>query len=254
MNDVKLEQKDRSRARMQQTDIGIDSTDPRPKGKRRVMFYKFFLHVSSTDIQVEIQSFHTRKRVNTMIVAQKQILMADQGEYESTALEEEYNNLGVGVELFEDSTGNFEESNNHRRLSTDVNIEVNHSSPHREPQDPLDSLNHSLELTTSMSSHGPRSDIPSLHGVVPAAEAVASGDPKRMALADYPQIPYPPSVTCQGDLYDRGRPAAPQTLTPAAGASSRYRTRSSTPKGSPEQPYQSRNSSVLRESQVCLPS
>jgi hypothetical protein len=251
MKNVKLKQKDGTSAPMRQTDIPIDRTDLRPKRKkRRVMYYRFFLHVSSTDIQVSLQTLHTRKREKTLIVAQNQISMADEGEFESAALQEEYDNIGAGREMFENLTEEPEDDHHPRGLSGTFGREIQHPLSLREAQVPLNLSKQSLELSSSTNIQGPLAYVPNLQGMAAAAGNLLHGDPKRVALAEYTSSPYSTPVARQGDLYERGRPTAPQTSDPASRASSRYRTRSSTPMRSSDQLCQSGNKSVLRESQV----
>ncbi len=253
MKNVKFKQSDGTSAPMRPTDIGIDRTDPRPRGKRRVMYYKFFIHVSSTDIQVSIQSFHTRKREKNLIVAQKHISMTDNGEFESAALQEEYNNISAGGEVFEELAEELEEDLHSGELSTVFGDTVQHLSSHDEPQALQTVSLPSLELSSSLAIQGPLAYVPQLQGMALAAGNMLHGDPKRLALVKYTHSPYSTPISRQGDSGERGRHIAPQASEPSSRASSRYSTRSSTPIRSFDKLQQSRNISVLQESQVCVP-
>lgn len=110
MKDIYLRQNDGSVAKMQRQDIAIDKSDPRSRGRRRTMDYKFWLHISSTDIQVTIETFHIRGRLpHKLLVDTKRISMINIGEFESAALPKEYNNLPANRAIsggpLEESTG-----------------------------------------------------------------------------------------------------------------------------------------------------
>src|SRR5208282_4970699 len=113
VKDVELKQKNGSYKKMKRTDIELDNRDSRTGGRRRLMFYKFWLHVSSTDVQVSIQSFHTRNRTHKMRVDQKQISMTDKGEFESAALPQEYSNLPAGIDISSSSSSSNPNAGHH---------------------------------------------------------------------------------------------------------------------------------------------
>jgi hypothetical protein len=251
MKKVKLKQRDGTSAPMRTTDIGIDPTDPRPRGKRRRMYYKFVLHISSTDIQVSINSFHTRRRENPLIVAQKEILMTDKGEFESAALQEEYNNIGAGREMYDDPAEEPEDDHHSEQPSIGPSRAVQNPSPHREPRTSPTSSKRRLEESSSANISQP-AYAPPVQGMASAARNMLSGDPKRVALVEHTHSHYSSPITREGTENDRGRHAAPQTSESASRASSRYRTRSSTPIRLSDHLQQARKNSVLRESQVCV--
>jgi hypothetical protein len=252
MNEVKLEQRDGTYAQMRHTDIEIDPTDPRSRGKRRRMYYKFLLNVSSTDIQVSILTFHTRGRMKHLIVAKEEISMADKGEFESAGLQEEYNNIVAGREAHEDSAEDSDEDR-HSQHHSEVSVEaVRRLEPHREREHSPTRLKRRFEASSSSNIKEPPVYAPQLQGMALAARNMLSRDPKRVALSEFMHSPHS-SIIHQKTPQERGRDAAPQTLEPASKANSRYRTRSSTPMRSSDQLHQSRDRSAVRESQVCIP-
>jgi hypothetical protein len=215
------------------------------------MYYKFFLNVSSTDIQVSILTFHTRHRTHRLIVAQKQISMADKGEFESAGLQEEYNNIGAGGELPENSAEGSEDDHHSQQVSAAPSGAFRRPSPHHERRASPTSSKRRLEQPSSANIEGTPAYAPHLQVMASAARNMLSGDPERVALAEHTHSHYSSPIILQGTSHDRGRHAAPQTSEPASRSSSRCRTRSSTPMRSSDQLHQSRNRSPLWESQVC---
>jgi hypothetical protein len=129
MKNVVLKQKDGSEGMMTRSDIEIDKEDPRKKGKRRQMLYKFWLYISSTDIQVSIETFHTRRRTHKMVVAQNPISMTDKGEFESAALPEEYETLLASRDVFGDASEEADEGH-HSGLFSNISRRAGRSTQH----------------------------------------------------------------------------------------------------------------------------
>jgi hypothetical protein len=298
MKNVVLKQKDGSEGKMTRSDIEIDKEDPRKKGKRRQMLYKFWLYISSTDIQVSIETFHTRHRTHKMVVAQSLISMTDKGEFESAALPEEYENLLASRDVFGDASEEADEGR-HSGPFSNISRRAGRSAQHHFEGKALQNLDnlegnaaaqlvdtrsygqHSIyddegesSLKTSFrailhptssarkkrtleesSSENIQTQVsaPQLQGIAFAAQTMLGDGLKRVGIADSVCNLTESPVTGLGTVSERGRHAASPLVGADSRASSRYRTRSSTPRGSSDQVHQLRKTSDFLESQVRVP-